>query len=446
VAILPRAPDEVTEIDRKESLRANDALKSLARSLALSEGFALHLLVCESIADVPVALDVLRDALEARGRPVEWLHLDPYPTPETKVTEEWLESNVLLRLAAERATPPDEREVVVLHAEGIPFDPRGLWAGFFNRMNRARNLIVRRLGVPLILVVAPETESLFAEAAPDFWSGRSGVCRIDLPVARSELLSGVPFMDVSRLGGALSARAACVCRVEIGGQPYGTGFLVGPDIVLTSHFIVRTLIEHPTLASAARLRFDFFREGDQIKPGIGFELAPDWLLDASPPGAVDLSPHPLLECSREDELNYALLRVSDLPGLISSRTGHGRPRGWLPLTDDGTLDPDAPLFILHHPKGGPMQVSMNMSSIIGVNPNGTRVRYRTNTHAGSAGAPCFDVHWNLAAIHQGTDPAGTYTYNDGIPVTAIRKLLQARGKLDLIERHARVAPFLSPFE
>ena len=57
---------------------------------------------------------------------------------------------------------------------------------------------------------------------------------------------------------------------------------------------------------------------------------------------------------------------------------------------------------------------------------------RTNTSPGSSGSPCFDKGWNLVALHHSGDPAGVLRHNQGVPIGAIRRLLESRGKLNLV--------------
>ncbi|MFO0759214.1 MAG: serine protease [Byssovorax sp.] len=334
----------------------------------------------------------------------------------------------------------------MLHAEAIHAAQRGLWAGVFHRMNRARNLIVKRLRAPLLLVMAPETEALFAEAAPDFWSGRSGVYRVAHIPEPTRLVGDDMFYDVSSFVDVLSAHASRVCRVDSGGtrRGYATGFLVGPDVVLTTYNIMQEVIEHPAQISAVRLRFGYQRDRDgKINAGTEYHLATDWLIDVSPYDTLDDTLAPNRRPG--DELGYALLRVADSPGSSLSSPGGTQPRGWIPLPSAAALEPGAPLFMLHHPSGGPLKLSLNTQSVLDVSTSETIVRYTTNTLAGSGGAPCFDAHWNLVAMHQGSGSNDNDDWhNEGIHITAIRKLLQARGKLALIEQHARVAPFVSP--
>jgi hypothetical protein len=87
------------------------------------------------------------------------------------------------------------------------------------------------------------------------------------------------------------------------------------------------------------------------------------------------------------------------------------------------------MFILQHPDGEPLKLALDTQSVIAVNPNGARVRYRTNTEPGSSGSPCFDADWNLIALHHlGDRNWQNPQFNQGIPFKAIVAHLEASGK------------------
>ncbi len=157
-----------------------------------------------------------------------------------------------------------------------------------------------------------------------------------------------------------------VCRVEADGAGIGTGFLVGPR------------------CSGAELT-----------------KQPD-----TPP------PTP-------DQLDYALLQLATpVP-----------ERGFLRLSDPPPSAKDDPLIIVQHPAGDPMRFAMDTSAVIGAVHDGLRLRYRTNTAAGSSGSPCFSMEWDLLALHHLGDPAvGPPTYNQGVPVGLIRKSIETKNE------------------
>jgi V8-like Glu-specific endopeptidase len=93
-----------------------------------------------------------------------------------------------------------------------------------------------------------------------------------------------------------------------------------------------------------------------------------------------------------------------------------------------------PLMIAQHPDGKPLKLAVDTDSVIGLNPTGTRVRYATNTEAGSSGSPVFDLEWNLVALHHFGDPAYEHppSYNQGVPIDLIQKRIAAQGKADAL--------------
>ena len=101
---------------------------------------------------------------------------------------------------------------------------------------------------------------------------------------------------------------------------------------------------------------------------------------------------------------------------------------------DADFSAAAPLLIFQHPDGSPLKVAPDFAGMIGLNPNGTRVRYKNNTDGGSSGSPCFNAEFEPVALHHSGDPKikGAADYNEGIPLRKIRALLRSRGKEDLL--------------
>src|SRR5206468_1827155 len=117
------------------------------------------------------------------------------------------------------------------------------------------------------------------------------------------------------------------------------------------------------------------------------------LIDQSPYTATEANNRPDEQLPTPDELDYALLRLDRPVGAESPtrpKPGH-ELRGWVrvPATPPA-LTPGAPILLAHCPEGRPVQLAFESRGVIGVNANGTRMRYRVSTGPGSAGAPCFD--------------------------------------------------------
>ena len=254
------------------------------------------------------------------------------------------------------------------------------------------------------------------------------------------------MLDLTAWIARLDVIKAQVCRISVtlGDQAsFGTGFLFGPACVITNYHVVERVIRGQIPPTNVRLLFDYYLLEDGVTPhsGQSYALHPEeWLLDASPYSSIDRQINPATD-PQLDELDYALLRVDGEPGHAAvARLRAGRlveePRGWIRIPDtEPTWIAGGPLLIVQHPDGKELKLAFDTDAVIGLNGNGTRVRYRTNTEPGSSGSPCFDANWNLVALHHSGDPnfAPLYhpTYNQGIPFAAIRNLLDQRCKLIL---------------
>ncbi len=243
------------------------------------------------------------------------------------------------------------------------------------------------------------------------------------------------FLDVNTWRETLGKLESQVCRIEITKKnnycSFGTGFLIAPNVVITNYHVIEPLILEQATFSNVILRFDFKQvDGRVINQGTEYRLVnDDWMIDRSLylPDNANRLPTP-------DELDYALLRLDGVPGneAIGQTPDPISPeRGWIKLTDAiYEFVPNTPLFILQHPQGEPLKLGFDTESIIGVNKNGTTVKYRTNTESGSSGSPCFDINWKLVALHHSGDPAYEGAqYNAGTPFSAICARLNRQGLL-----------------
>ncbi|MGH2614249.1 MAG: effector-associated domain EAD1-containing protein [Thermomicrobiales bacterium] len=249
------------------------------------------------------------------------------------------------------------------------------------------------------------------------------------------------FLDIAQWRRRLGEIEAQVCRVEIDApqrRGFGTGFLLGPDVVMTNYHVMQPVIEgQGAQAEHVTLRFDYKRleDGTTLNPGKTYRLAAEWLIDKSPSSAVDLQPEPKSGAPAPDELDYALLRTAGAPGHdpVGDRPDpESPPRKWVEApAQPYAFVADTALSIVQHPQGGPLKLALDDDGVIGLNGNGTRVMYKTNTEPGSSGSPCFNSNWELVALHHSGDPnyspGHQPAYNQGIPFAAILQLLQDRG-------------------
>ena len=264
-----------------------------------------------------------------------------------------------------------------------------------------------------------------------------------------------PYLDIAVFRTRLGQVETQVCRIEIPtprGTVYGTGFLLGPDIVMTNHHVMDVVISGKVKPEAALFRFDYKHLRDQranngpvsvVSEGSVFKLAADdWLVDDSPPSAADSKREPKTEFPKPDELDYSIVRLAGTPGTKPAGEPDPKapPRGWIALEAAAPPVPDSPLLIVQHPDAAPLKLALDMSGVIGLNGNATRLKYKVNTEGGSSGAPCFNANWELVALHHSGDPNFDRDhkpeYNEGVPIGAILDLLAARGK----RSHVAAAP------
>src|SRR5262245_22663506 len=163
-----------------------------------------------------------------------------------------------------------------------------------------------------------------------------------------------------------------VCRVELEANALGTGFLVGPDTVLTNWHVVEQVRNDGKLGNVG-CRFDYLLLPDGTRQAGQFvTLHADGCLDSSPYSEAEKTSTPETPPPTKEELDYALLRLART---IGRQQAEGTLRGWMPLP--GTAMPlpaDAPLLIVQHPDGAPMKLAMDTQAVIGRNAGETRIR------------------------------------------------------------------------
>jgi hypothetical protein len=241
-------------------------------------------------------------------------------------------------------------------------------------------------------------------------------------------LTKTPMLDFYKWMTELHVAALRVCKIVVDGKLYrssGTGFLVGPDLVLTNYHVVEQVIgEHDS--APCRVSIEFEGTGLRAAPDrAAFELAEDkWLVAWSPPHPTDCK-FGTVSLATTDQLDFALLRLSSEPG--NSRIGgtfaaDSAERGWFRLSNTEHIsEPGAPLIVLQRPRGSNTMIAIDTAGVVSTNPSRTRVHYRTNTDPGSSGSPCFSLEVSPVLIHQGfVDwPDPDESFNQGVPLGMI---------------------------
>jgi endonuclease G len=250
-------------------------------------------------------------------------------------------------------------------------------------------------------------------------------------IGQSNLLS-INFLDRGR-------RAAnSVCRIVIQsdeGEAYGTGFLVGPRLLLTNNHVIQSIDQ----AGECRAQFGYEvdAEGVPSEP-VSFSLKPDEAFYTS------------------TELDFTLVAVA-------RRSDGGVPLerfGWLTLLPiSGKVVDGEAVSIIQHPGGQRKQIAIHSSEVIVLpsaqagNQAGQMIHYSTDTEPGSSGSPVFNDQWQVFALHHKAvphpddldAPAGQeirWLANEGVRVSAIfdhleRRRFESAGARRVLDRLAR---------
>ena len=251
-------------------------------------------------------------------------------------------------------------------------------------------------------------------------------------VGKSNLLS-MSYLERGR------RTADAVCRIVVqmrgGGATYGTGFLVGPRLLLTNNHV----LPNARLADQAEIEFGYQHDADGVLAiPTRFNLASQELFFTDP------------------DYDFTLVALADL-----SDTGVPLERfGWLPLLPltGKAVDGEA-VSIIQHPKGEAKQLAIHASEIIVLDPAQNAfdtdrfIHYSTDTEPGSSGAPVFNDQWQVVAVHHKAVPHRDdldkvegekirWVANEGVRVSAIYSRLErdrfenehARASLDRLAR------------
>ncbi|MBC8444747.1 MAG: trypsin-like peptidase domain-containing protein [Chloroflexi bacterium] len=243
------------------------------------------------------------------------------------------------------------------------------------------------------------------------------------------------FLDIHSLYGAIySAQAVCLIEVPEGIK-VGTGFLIGPDLVLTNQHVLQNV----NYLESAVARFGYMEDATGVaQPGRVHRFQPGFYY-SSPPEALD----------------YALVRLEDAPLKGSATTDElsmvemvrlGKHRGYLALAPRFIIDRER-VNIVQHPDCDPMKVVMTQNYVAG-DMSETRLQYVADTMGGSSGSPVLNQKWEVVALHHSGKPyppeavtasmkkawKGRLRVNEGIPMKAILADLQAKKAMRYLPR------------
>jgi hypothetical protein len=280
--------------------------------------------------------------------------------------------------------------------------------------------------VPIFMGLVPAASSLDPGAGPALSLQHAGIDDASAtaiaaaPGLQRNIRPNLNMIEVREWLEGLAQVEKRVCRIEIGKNGAGTGFLVGPSAVMTNWHVVRQVLQPETWAKIS-CRFDYLMLPDgSVQEGIRIPLGAKGVMAFSPASDAELTPMPDEPPPTPHQLDYALLHLAQ---------PLGDQRGWMTFPEAAIeLPAGSPLIIAQHPLAAPMKLALDTNSIIGLVGNGLRLRYHTNTESGSSGSPCFNMDWQLVALHHLGDPvAGPPVFNQGVPAELIRADIEAKG-------------------
>lgn len=215
----------------------------------------------------------------------------------------------------------------------------------------------------------------------------------------------------------------------------GTGFLVGPDLVLTANHVIAEAAKKPDEVRDGDIYavFDHFDAptlawSDPIPPKARkVACAKPWLVCQGlgyplETGADDPDPAEIL--ALQTALDWALIRLDEPVGRFT-RPNRGGRRLWFDLSQVAQqLMRDDRIIIPQHPQGKPQQI--DFGRFMREDPSGTRLRYDAETDWGTSGAPCFNQSYALVGLHSSSrQQDGKTKFNQAVRLDLIAAAMAA---------------------
>jgi V8-like Glu-specific endopeptidase len=261
------------------------------------------------------------------------------------------------------------------------------------------------------------------------------------PGLEATINAAAGFADPAVLRLRLAEAEVRTARIEIGGKPKGTGFLVGDDLLITAWHVVASGV------MGAVARFDhsvFTASGNGGGRPVAFAAEWEVTSSAHEPVPVEIGP----DGPPAGTWDFALVRLAAPVGAQAigpnPDDASAEKRGSYVL--DGSpyaFEEAESIFILGHPEGRPVQLSWASPAQAKETMNGNRVRYQTNTEGGSSGSPVFNRDWRVVALHHAAGPTsipGEFNlqhgeFNQGVPISGIVAELKRKlaGRPELAE-------------
>jgi len=249
-----------------------------------------------------------------------------------------------------------------------------------------------------------------------------------------------PFFNSAEFQRMLPRVRGVVCAVALGDKILGTGFLIGPDLVMTNFHVIKEFLEVDPAGNPIRENGD----GRQLRCVFDYQFEPPprlnddreedrtTLVVQATPTKWLIHARKLLQGDGTDKVvkvekafDYAVIQLAKRVGEKPSRIGGGNLRGWLELPA-GSIDytGDRRVVLFQHPAGAAQQ--MDVGEFVGLDSTSTRVRYRVSSARGSSGGAAVGLNGELLALHNAEvrGAPDTAILNQGVRVDMIAEDLQ----------------------
>lgn len=168
----------------------------------------------------------------------------------------------------------------------------------------------------------------------------------------------------------------------------GTGWLVGPDLMITNQHVVNARTDGQPDATIQDLTLQ------AINTIVQFDF------DGQNASGNSLRAKELV--AFDSALDYAVLRLQSPPARKPLTVDHRR----IEVDKDSYIA----VNIIQHPNGGPKRVALRNNLVY--DSQFPRLRYFTDTDHGSSGSPVFNDAWQVVALHRASTFVGDLSFQD----------------------------------